>query len=74
MSGRDIEERSDIFERKEGEDVGVSADKFIVPLLWILDIQVDIAVIDGGIDLLCGVHYDVAEFRVAIHTLSLIHI
>ena len=39
MSGRDIEERSDIFERKEGEDVGVSADKFIVPLLWILDIQ-----------------------------------
>lgn len=68
MSGRDIEERSDIFERKEGEDVGVSADKFIVPLLWILDIQVDIAVIDGGIDLLSGVHYDVAEFRVAIHT------
>ena len=37
MCWRDFQERSDVFERKEVEEVGMSADKFIVALLRCLD-------------------------------------
>ena len=67
MCRRDFQERSDVFERKEVKKVGVSIDKVIVSFLWCLDIQVNIAVIDCGVNLFGGVHYNIAKFWVIIH-------
>lgn len=69
MCRRDIEEGSDVFQRKEIEQVGVSADKFFVALLGCLAVESHIAVIDGGEYSLGGTHHYVFDVGIFSHTL-----